>query len=127
VKFEGSVNIAMKIPAAQFDQTVAFYRDVLGLPAEDVTGTEIAAGVARSVGVEFGPNRLWLDEVPNYSRSDVWLELSTDDVPAAMEHLAAAGVTPRDELEPLPDTMRAHWIANPAGVVHLVAQPSRSE
>lgn len=118
--FEGSINIAMKIPAAQFDRTVAFYRDVLELPTEDVTGTEIAAGVARSVGVEFGPCRLWLDEVPNYARSDVWLELATDDVPAAMERLAAAGITARDELEPLPDSMGAHWIANPAGVVHLV-------
>ncbi|SEF14318.1 VOC family protein [Jiangella alba] len=120
--FEGSVNIAMKIPAAQYPDTVAFYRDVLGLPAKDVTGTDIAAGVTRSVRVEFGPSVLWLDEVPNYSRSDVWLELSTDDLPAAMERLAAAGATARDELEPLPDAMRAHWIANPAGVVHLVAQ-----
>lgn len=122
MKFEGSINIAMKIPTDRFEATVAFYRDVLGLPAEDVTGTEIASGVTRSVGVEFGPCRLWLDEVPNYSRSDVWLELATDDLPAAMERLAAAGITARDELEPLPDAMRAHWIANPAGVVHLVAQ-----
>ncbi|WP_053203834.1 VOC family protein [Jiangella muralis] len=120
--FEGSVNIAMKIPAAQYPKTVAFYRDVLGLPTKDVTGTDIAAGVTRSVRVEFGPSVLWLDEVPNYSRSDVWLELSTDDLPAAMERLTAAGVVARDELEPLPDAMRAHWIANPAGVVHLVAQ-----
>lgn len=123
--FEGSVNIAMKIPSARFAETVAFYRDVLGLPARDVTGTEIAAGVTRSVRVEFGPNVLWLDEVPNYSRSDVWLELATDDLPAAMERLAAAGIAARDELEPLPDAMRAHWIANPAGVVHLVAETRR--
>lgn len=120
--FHGSVNIAMKIPRAQYAATVAFYRDVLGLPMRDVTGTDIAAGVTPSMRVEFGANVLWLDEVPAYSRSDVWLELGTDDLPAAMERLAAAGVVARDELEPLPDAMRAHWIANPAGVVHLVAE-----
>lgn len=120
--FVGSVNIAMKIPTAQHDATVAFYREVLGMSVTDVTGSEIAAGVSRSHRCEFGANTLWLDEVENYSRSDLWLQIDTDDIDAAMERLAAAGVTPRDELEPLPDTARAHWISNPAGIVHLVGQ-----
>ncbi|NYJ03628.1 putative enzyme related to lactoylglutathione lyase [Nocardioides thalensis] len=120
--FSGSVNIAMKIPRAQYDATVAFYRDVLDLPVTDVSDSAIATGVSRSHRCEFGPNTLWLDEVENYSRSDLWLQVDTDDIAAAMDRLAAAGVTPQDELEPLPDTARAHWITNPAGIVHLVGQ-----
>lgn len=121
-RFAGSVNIAMKIPTAQYDATVAFYRDVLRMPVTDVTGSDVAAGVSRSHRCEFGPNVLWLDEVENYSRSDLWLQVNTDDISAALDRLSAAGVTTRDELEPLPDTAKAHWISNPAGIIHLIAQ-----
>ncbi|NEE01095.1 VOC family protein [Phytoactinopolyspora halotolerans] len=120
--FDGGVNIAMKIPRVHFESTVAFYRDVLGLPTEDVSGSDVATGVSRSYRCAFGPSTLWLDEVETYSQTDVWLQLNTDDIDAAMEHLKAAGVPARDELEPLPDPSSAHWIANPAGVVHLVNQ-----
>ncbi len=120
--FAGSVNIAMKIPRADYDATVAFYRDVLGMPVTDVSESDVAAGVSRSHRCEFGPNTLWLDEVENYSRSDLWLQIDTDDISAAMDRLAASGVTPRDELEPLSDAAKAHWISNPAGIVHLIGQ-----
>ncbi|SRR5690606_14038637 len=117
--FRGGHNVAMKLPKAQFDRTVAFYRDVLGM---EVTEQD-AAGVAQSVAVRFGPVTLWLDRVDNLAHADLWLELFTDDVGRATEHLAAHGVAVQDELEPLPAGLDAHWISNPAGVPHIVRLP----
>ncbi|WP_017541317.1 VOC family protein [Nocardiopsis halophila] len=120
VRFEGGVNIAMKIPKADYEDTVRFYRDTLGLPVTDHPATG-APSVARTCSVEFGPVTLWLDRVDAYSRSDLWLELRTSDVPAAAAHLAGAGTPTCDEVEPFEDTdAQAHWIRNPAGVVHLL-------
>ncbi len=34
-KFEGGINIAIKIPKSKYEQTVAFYRDVLKLEVEE--------------------------------------------------------------------------------------------
>ncbi|XRQ06189.1 VOC family protein [Actinomadura welshii] len=117
--FHGGHNIAMKLPKARFDRTVAFYRDVLGMEVTD----HDAAGVAQSVSVRFGPVTLWLDRVDNYAHADLWLELFTDDVDRATAHLAAHGVGVQDELEPLPAGLDAHWISNPAGVPHIVRLP----
>lgn len=117
--FRGGHNVAMKLPKAQFDRTVAFYRDVLGM---EVTEQD-AAGVAQSVAVRFGPVTLWLDRVDNLAHADLWLELFTDDVGRATEHLAAHGVAVQDELEALPAGLDAHWISNPAGVPHIVRLP----
>ncbi|TDC61784.1 hypothetical protein E1200_28130 [Actinomadura sp. GC306] len=117
--FRGGHNIAMKLPKAQFDRTVAFYRDVLGMEVTD----QDAVGVAQSVSVRFGPVTLWLDRVDNYAHADLWLELFTDDVERATAHLAAHGVAVQDELEPLPAGLDAHWISNPAGVPHVVRLP----
>jgi catechol 2,3-dioxygenase-like lactoylglutathione lyase family enzyme len=114
--FDGGTNIAMKLPKADYERTVAFYRDVLGM---DIT-EEHVDGVAASSSLRFGPVTLWLDRVDNYTRGEVWLELFTGDVPAAMDHLAAHGLAAQDELEPLPEGLDAHWITNPAGITHLV-------
>jgi catechol 2,3-dioxygenase-like lactoylglutathione lyase family enzyme len=118
--FTAGLNIAMKIPKAQYEATVAFYRDVLGFDVkeEDVS---YAPTVSRTHSVRFGPNTLWLDCVDNYSQPDLWLQLHTDDLDAATATLAAAGIRPCDEVEPL-DESRTHWIKNPAGVVHLLAE-----
>lgn len=117
--FTGAVNIAMKIPTADYDATVAFYRDVLKLPVtEDKSDQPTVAQVHK---VDFGPCVLWLDRIDNYAQPDVWLQVRTPDLPAAMAHLKNAGIEPCDEVEPLPDGLEAHWIKNPAGVVHLVA------
>ncbi|WP_418154312.1 VOC family protein [Actinoalloteichus caeruleus] len=118
-RFRGGPNIAMKLPAARFDDTVAFYRDVLGL---DVTEEPSAATgmVSRSVRVDFGAYALWLDRVDNYARSDIWLELTTDDLDDAVRHLAAHGVGTNDELEELPTGSRAHWVCAPTGVPHIL-------
>lgn len=122
-KFQGGINIAMKIPKAQYEQTLAFYRDLLGWELKEEAG-EHGPTISRSVSVEFGPNKLWLDQVDSFARSDVWLELETDDLDGAASRLADAGIPLQDQIEPLPAGMRAHWIANPAGVMHLLCQPS---
>ncbi len=56
----------------------------------------------------------------------MWLELRTDDLDAATERLRLAGIAPCDEVEPLDEDpgFRSHWIKNPAGVVHLLAEDS---
>ncbi|WP_280442811.1 VOC family protein [Nocardia brasiliensis] len=113
----------MKLPKAQFDRTVAFYRDVLGMAVTEDSSDPVAAGVIRSAAVQFGPVTLWLDRVDNYAHADLWLELFTDDVDRATEYLAAQGVAVQDELESLPAGMAAHWISNPAGVPHIVRLP----
>jgi catechol 2,3-dioxygenase-like lactoylglutathione lyase family enzyme len=122
-KFVAGVNVAMKVPRAQYDATVAFYRDVLGFAVEEAEETG-AATVTASHRLSFGPMTLWIDRVETASRSDVWLEVGTDDLAAATAHLAAAGIEPCDEVEPLEGEAgeRSHWIRNPAGVIHLLAE-----
>lgn len=122
--FAAGVNIAMKIPRAQYEATLAFYRDTLGFELrEEPPG---ARTISRSYSLQFGPTTLWLDCVDQYSQPDVWLELRTDDLDAAVKRLQAAGIEPCDEVEPLDEGpgFRSHWIKNPAGVVHLLAEES---
>lgn len=118
VKFSAGRNIAMKIPPHQYEATVQFYRDVLGLP-------EIGEH-APAVGFRFGGNNLWLDRVVGLSQAETWLEVVTDDIEAAAAHLAAAGVVRCDEIEPLPAGMQAFWVSSPAAIIHLVCQDSAS-
>ena len=47
---KGGFNIAMKVPLHQFDETVRFFRDVVGLEPYDEKAPEI--------GFKLGPNRL---------------------------------------------------------------------
>ena len=101
-------NIAIKVPLHKWAETVAYYRDNVGLP--------IAKQLKDSTGFTFGEMTLWIDRVEKQSQVDVWLELFTDDPDAAMTHL---GSPQRDELEPL-DGVTGHWTSDPAGVVLLV-------
>ncbi|WP_052668565.1 VOC family protein [Nitriliruptor alkaliphilus] len=124
--FGGGVDIAIKIPRADYDATVAFYRDTLGLPLEARDAAD-APTVARTHALPFGPNTLWLDRVDTYSRMDVWLELRTDDLDAALQRLADDGVHPCDEIEPLDAPgARTRWIKDPAGVVHLLVEDANT-
>ncbi|MCZ2837908.1 hypothetical protein [Modestobacter sp. VKM Ac-2985] len=118
--FRGGRNIAMKVPPHQWEETVRFYRETLGLrelanPFD--TGPE-------SVGFEFGANRLWIDRVPGVSQAELWLQVTTEDTAAAADRLAAHGVARCDEIEPL-GTTAAFWITSPASIVHLVSAPDR--
>jgi len=114
-EIKGGINIAMKVPSHQYEATLAFYRDVVGLePFDDK---------APARGFLLGPNRLWIDEAPGYSQAEVWLELFTDDFPAVAKHFETSGVTRCDAIEPLPDGFKGGWISNPANIVHMVRTP----
>ncbi len=120
LRFTGGPNVAVKIPKADYEATVDYYRTTLDLEVREVqdTGSPV---VARSHVVDFGPIQLWLDQVDTAARSDVWLEVQTNDLEAARVRLGEAGTHPRDEVEPL-DGARAHWMRDPAGVVHLLRE-----
>lgn len=111
----GGINIAMKVPAHQYEATLAFYRDVIGLKPVD--------GKAPHTGFELGPNRLWIDAAEQMSQAEIWLELFSDDFPRAAERLSKAGVPRIDAIEPLPEGFRGGWIMNPANIVHMVREP----
>ena len=112
---EGGINIAMKVPTHQYEATVAFYRDIVGLkPFTEKPG---------NVGFIHGPNRLWIDEASNYTQAEIWLELFTPDFQQAAERLGAAGVVRNDAIEDLGEGFRGGWFFNPAGVPHMVREP----
>jgi catechol 2,3-dioxygenase-like lactoylglutathione lyase family enzyme len=117
--FTGGRNIAMKIPPHRFRDTVAFYRDVLGLPIVETTNGDNAP---ESVVFEFGPSRLWVDKAPGLSQAEVWLEIVTDDAVAASAALDTERVVRRDEIEYLPEGFTGFWVTSPADVIHLVSQ-----
>jgi catechol 2,3-dioxygenase-like lactoylglutathione lyase family enzyme len=112
-RFAPGANIAVKVPASRYDETVAFYRDVLGLASLD--------SHAEYEVFDFGGVRLWLDRVPHATHPEIWLEVRTDDADRGAQHLAAAGARITDEIEPLCD-MAAHWVMDPAGTVLLLSQ-----
>jgi hypothetical protein len=107
-------NIAIKVPTYQWEETVSFYRDKVGL--------EIAKTLNESIGFRFGEMTLWIDRVPHQSQVDVWLELFSDDPTAALRNLESPQ---RDELEPLTDVV-GHWTSDPAGTVLLVRKETAS-
>ena len=113
VSFAAGRNIAMKLPIGRYRDTVAFYRDVLGLPVEVRSETTAV--------VSFGPMRLWLDRVAELEQAELWLEVETDDVAAAAARLAAAGIEQVPPAETLPEGFEGFWVRNPAGLIHLVA------
>ena len=118
VKFAPGRNIAMKVPPHQYDATVAFYRDVLGL--QEITSQ------APAVGFEFGSKNLWIDRVPGVSQAELWLEVTTDDTAAAAQYLKSAGIARCDEIEPLPEGLDAFWISSPSAIIHLVCKKNDS-
>lgn len=101
-------NIAIKVPLHKWQETVAFYRDNVGL--------QIAKELKNSTGFVFGDMTLWIDRVERQSQVDVWLELFADNPDRALDHLKSPR---RDELEPL-DDVAGHWTSDPAGVVLLL-------
>lgn len=119
IQFEGGVNIAIKIPKSKYEETIAFYRDVLKL--EVIEKRIENPTVSRTHQVRFGSNVVWLDCVDNYTHSETWLELNTTDVDQATKYLKSKGIDTCDELERIPDHM--HWIMDPAGTVFILSKP----
>ncbi len=111
-------NIAMKVPAHEYDATVRFYRDVVRLK-------ELTTHLP-SVGFEFGTKNLWIDSVSHLSQAEVWLEIVTNDIELASEYLKNADVVRCDEIEPLSDGFQAFWISSPSSIIHLVCKDSES-
>lgn len=118
-RFTAGPNIALKLPERLYAQTLAFYRDVLGLPV--TSDREDGAAVA------FGGFTLHLDRVPGQSQPDLWLQLRSDDTAAARDHLTAHGIHPCNEVEALPEGFDAFWIASPSGTIHLVAKTPEAD
>lgn len=113
-QFSGGRNIAMKVPPHVWEETVTFYRDILGLRQIDAHLPEVVFA--------FGANQLWIDKVDGLSQAELWLEITTDDVAAAADHFKAAQIVRRDEIEPLPEGYPGFWIQNPASIIHLIAK-----
>lgn len=120
-QFTGGLNIALKIPKRHYEKTVAFYRDVLQLKLEPRKTS--APTVTQTYKCQFGQTTLWLDEVANYAKSDVWMELKTDNMGEALEQLNSHGIEPSDELEEIPENV--HWVTDPAGIVYVLTEEKR--
>ncbi len=116
-QFSAGTNIALKVPQHQYQQTLAFYRDILALPQ-----LEAAASATESVRFAFGDKVLWVDCMAGLSQAEIWLEILTDDAEAAARHFQQLGIARRDEIEPLPDGFQGFWIATPSNLIHLVQQ-----
>jgi hypothetical protein len=113
VRYRGGSNVAMKLPPHQFENAVRFYRDTLGLTVSDRGESKL---------VEFGPIRLWLDRCPQFSQTELWLEVVASDSDAAATHLGEQKVVRCDPIEKLPEGFRGFWIASPADIVHVVSE-----
>ena len=116
--FKPGKNIAIKVPFHHFEQTVSFYRDLLGL--EQIHRTSPDAD--DSVTFRFGDKNLWIDRSATLSQAEIWLEVQTADIKRAAAYFEKASITRRDEIEPLPDNFDGFWISSPADIIHLVAE-----
>ncbi|MBV7262507.1 hypothetical protein L6J37_05900 [Photobacterium sp. WH77] len=114
--FKPGNNIAMKIPSHEYEKTLHFYREVIAIPE---LAREKDTDTPR---FQFGDKTLWLDNVPGISQAEIWLEIVTDDIAAAAEHLASHKIARCDEIEPLPEGFAAFWVASPSNIIHLVSQ-----
>lgn len=116
--YKAGKNIAIKVPEHEYQETVQFYRDVLGF--EDAFEFDPAG---TSTAVKFGANILWVDSVATLSQAEIWLEILTDDITSARDDLVQKGVQIRQSIEKLPDEVQGLWIAAPGNLIHLLRKP----
>ena len=116
--FKPGSNIAIKVPAHQYEQTVSFYRGILG--SEQISHP--TAGTSKFVALKFSDKNLWIDDTASLSRAEIWLEIQTDDVDAAAATFKEANIARRDEIEALPDNFSGFWICSPADIIHRVTE-----
>ncbi len=114
VKFSAGKNIAMKVPAHQFEQTVQFYRDIIGLRQIKENEPEVV--------FKFGDKNLWIDKANNLSQAEIWLEIECKNINEAKKYFKAKEITRRDEIEKLPRGLQAFWITNPCDIIHLISE-----
>ncbi|MEM8984169.1 MAG: hypothetical protein AAGC71_14145 [Pseudomonadota bacterium] len=118
--FAPGKNIAMKVPPHEYDQTVRFYREILGLP--ELTPADSTA----TPRFDFGGKVPWIDKVVTCTHAELWLEITHPEPTAAAAFLDSAGVIRCDDVEPLPDGFDGFWIASPCNVVHLLASQNEA-
>lgn len=111
--FRGGRNIAMKVPAHQYDATIESYSR-LGIPILDQSSNHVL--------FQFGPIRLHVDKVANLSQAEIWLELVVSDAKAAAPDLEQADFVRCDEVEQLPEDYPGFWVTSPSSIVHLVTE-----
>lgn len=93
-EFIAGRNIAMKAPPHAYEETLRFYREVLGFH-------EVAEH-RPSVVYEFGASNPWIDRVLCLSQAKTWLfEVYASDLAAAEKLLAAEKIVRCDEIKPL--------------------------
>ncbi len=112
--YEPGRNIAMKVPPHQWAATVQFYHDTLGL--------RLLPQYKPHTVFAFGDKNLWIDRVESISQAELWLEIRTTHIKRAAANLAKHKIVRCDEIEKLPDGLKAFWIASPASIVHLVVE-----
>ena len=117
--FNAGQNIAMKVPPQQYQETVRFYGEILGL--------EKIEPLSPATVFRFGDKQLWIDRVEGLSSTEVWLEIVTDHMDAAAKWLAKHNVERCDDIEQLPDGLNAFWVTSPAAVIHLINETVPSD
>ncbi len=115
-KFTPGENIAVKVPPHEFDQTVLFYKTILGLEQIGRSSSESI----ESVTFKFGCKKLWVDKVSGISQAEIWLEVMTDNIEAASKYFEKTRCIRRDEIEPLPKGFSGFWISSPSNIIHLI-------
>jgi len=113
VGFKGGTNLAMKVPSNQWEETVAFYRDALGMTAEIVKEGALVA-------FEFGSMTLWLDRTEKLAQAEIWLEVATGDAGEAERHLNGLGINRCNFPGKIGPDFDGFWVTSPTGNVHLV-------
>jgi hypothetical protein len=117
-KFSPGKNIAIKVPEHEYDQTVAFYRDVLGF---EPAGASML-NTDESAMFRFGEMMLWIDKSTGISQAEIWLEVVASDIASASDYLKDNNCIRCDQIEPLPEGFKGFWISSPANIIHLVAE-----
>lgn len=118
-KYKPGNNIALKVPRHEHEKTVAFYRDTLGFEPINPSGY-----FDESPRFVFGDKVLTIDSVDGLSQSEVWFQVLTSDLLAAKADLESGGSVVCNEIEPLPEDMRAMWVSSPSNTIHLIYEDS---
>ncbi|MFX0033695.1 MAG: VOC family protein [Candidatus Hodarchaeota archaeon] len=116
LKIRGGRNIAIKVPFHLYNQTIEFYRDILGLKVIEET--------RNGFQFKFGEVNLYIDKVEHLSQAELWLEIHVNSVELASKYFAAKKITRYDEIEKLPEGFKGFWILSPSNIVHLISQNS---
>jgi hypothetical protein len=117
-RFTPGKNIAIKVPAHEYEDTVVFYRDILGFEQIPASSSENIAGTI----FRFGDKNLWVDKIPGISQAEIWLEVITDELDMAAEYLHDKHCNRTDEIEPLPDNVKGFLASSPSSIIHLINQ-----